>query len=97
MKLKIKLKTFWILSAFLIIIFSGFSVFQISSLASEIKLIQFYEIKLERIKMENEALIVNFTQINSLDNNNELIKFLDFVRIDDVYHIKLLEDIVGQR
>jgi hypothetical protein len=78
-------------------ILSIFSIFQINSIASEIKLIQIYEKELEEIKKENEILIVDSAQINSLNRGSKLIEPLGFVRIEDVYYIKLLGDVVVKR
>lgn len=72
----------------------GFSVFQISSLASESRMIQVYEDKLEAVNQKNETLIINSVRANSLDNIQKLTGTLGFERIRDVHHIRLLGDVV---
>jgi len=88
MKLKLKFKIFYITSIFFVIVFLFFSVFQISSLSSEIKLAQAYEKKIEIINKKNEDLIINSVEKNSLNSIKELTKYFDFVEIETIYHIR---------
>jgi len=76
------------------ITFLFISIFQITSLTSETKMIQNYENKLQAVNQENENLTIYLAGMNSLSNIQELTEVFGFERIGNVHHIKLSGDIV---
>lgn len=91
MKKMFNLKTFWILTIILLVIFLGFYIFQINELAEGIYYIRRHETRLSEISREHRAIEINFSQNNSFENINNLVEKLNFERPIQITHIQLLD------
>ncbi len=86
------LKKIWILSIILIISLLTFYIFQMSALVSEIYSIKNYEKELTEILQKNRALEITYSQKNSFENIENLIKELNFKRPTKTSFIQILRD-----
>lgn len=89
--LRLNLKGFWILSAFLLSTSLLLYLFQITILASTTFLIKDYQKKITETSRDNSNLEINLAKQNSLANIGILVKNLDFEKIDKVRYLQLLE------
>ncbi|MDI6591539.1 MAG: hypothetical protein QME61_01165 [Patescibacteria group bacterium] len=85
------LKSFWILSIISIIALFSFYIFQINSIVSESYQIQNYQKRIKVINQNNEALEINLTQVNSLENIEKQIEELGFEKAGQIHYIRVLE------
>ena len=88
---KISLKFFWILSFISVISLLIFYIFQVNSMIGETYLIQNYQRKIKELFQENKTLEVNFYQANSLSTIENLVKNLNFEKVEQVHYIQVLE------
>ncbi len=75
----------------------SFYVFQVNSLSKEIYLIENYEKQLNQLSEENEALEINFSEVNSLKNIVSYLQTQNFERANKIKYIHILETSVAIR
>lgn len=83
-------------SIFILFLLS-FYVFQVNSLNKEIYLIENYEKQLNQLSGENEALEINFSEVNSLRNIVSYLQDQNFERANKIKYIHILEAFVAIR
>ena len=89
--LKLSLRTFWVLSIALTIIFLVLYVFQVNLMTKESYLTQDYQKKIKELSRENKTLEITFSEGNSLSNLELLVKNLNLEKTDKVHYIQVLE------
>lgn len=97
MKIKNKLKFFWTIPFVLIILLSISFIFQINIIASETKLVHTYTERLEIANKENELLVINFVEKNSLSGTNDSIELFGFERVEVVHYIEVSDGLIVAR
>jgi len=85
------IKKFWLISSTLLIILSGFYVFQVNTMAAESAFIEEEGKKLRKMGVENENLQLEFTRVNSLENLENKVLELNFKKVTDISYIKAIE------
>ena len=91
-RLKFNQKILRILIFLIILTLLAFYIFQANALVSERYLLSNYQKKLNEKLRENEVLLINSTQLNSLSNIKEKVKAMGFEKVDKVYYLKVLEN-----
>ena len=94
---QISLKMVWIFASIIITFLLVFYIFQTNFLVSESYLFQGYQKKLNKASLENETLLINSVEFNSLTNIEEKIKELGFEKADKVYYLQILEGQVATK
>jgi len=97
LKLKIILRTFWILAILSVISLLVFYIFQVNSEISARYLIREYEKKLSEILKENKNLEISSSQVDSLENIAALLENLNFEKSGKIKYIRVLNNQVVSR
>lgn len=92
LKLKFNLKFFLILSFILIISLFALYIFQINYLTSGNYQIKKSQEKIRELSEENQNLEIQLAKISSLASIENLIENFDFVKVDKIHYIQILEN-----
>ncbi len=94
----INLKLFWFLSLVLILVLLGFYVFQVISMNERAFTFQAEQNKIEELSEQNKALEIEFSQTNSLERIETLVKNLNFEKVGNkIHYIRVLEGAVAKK
>lgn len=91
------LKRIWIILGITSLSLLIFYLFQVSSMLKAGFLLNSYEDRLVEANQQNRALEIELSQTVSLNNTSFLIHELGFQAVENVRHIKILEDFVATR
>lgn len=92
LKLKFNLKSFVISFILIIISLVGFYFFQLNLLIFANSQIKKSQETIKKLTIENGNLEVQLARNNSLSSIEDLIKNLDFVKVDKIYYLQILEN-----
>lgn len=96
-KVGIGVKLFCLFGFLLVIASSVVYIFQDNAMTKEAYLVQNYQRSLSVLSQENMALEIHFSQANSLVSVDDLVKSLNFEKVDEVHYIKVLEGQVAKK
>ena len=95
-RLSLKWKTiwimFWVFSISLLISLIVFYVFQANNEVLERYSISDYLNRLDKISEENKQLEIKALSANSLENISDLLQTLNFVKVDKIEYIRVLDN-----
>ena len=94
---KLSLNVFRIIILLSIVVLLIYYIVQVNGMIHKAYLIQNYEETSNKLSQENEALKINSSQLNSLDNIEDLIKELGFEKVNRVDYIQVLEGSVVKK
>ena len=87
---RFNLKTFYLLLSILVGTLFVFYIFQINSIIQSNYSVKNYDKKLNLLSEETSNLEIKFSQVNTLENIEFLIKDLSYVKTEEVRYIQLI-------
>ena len=88
---QINLKWIWLAAIVLLVVLMFLYVIQVGRLTENIFLIEDYQKKSSQLAQENERLEANLFQVNSLASLESLLRGLNYVEVDRIYYLRILE------
>jgi hypothetical protein len=92
LKWKIIWTLFWVFSISLLVSLVVFYIFQANSEISERYLTAEYLSRLDEVSEENKQLEITALSVNSLENVSDLLKTLNFVEVERIEYIRVLDN-----
>ena len=86
---RFSIKALWLLSFALIAFLLVFYIFQINEITKASFLIANQEKQLVQFSQESQSLETNFSHLNSLTNLETLLNSLNYVKVGQVYYIRV--------